>query len=43
VEWPEPLRITPLAEGPSTWQFVSDDTWYPGDEVVEFLESTVSP
>ncbi len=31
IDWPEPLRMTALASGPYTWQFVSEETWYLGN------------
>jgi hypothetical protein len=35
VNWPEPLRMTPITSSPRTWQFLSEQTWYLGDEVTD--------
>jgi hypothetical protein len=35
VDWPVPLQMMPIASGSNTWQFLSEQTWYLSDEVVD--------
>lgn len=32
IDWPESLRMAAISSGPDTWQFVSEETWYLGDD-----------
>jgi uncharacterized protein (DUF3820 family) len=32
ISWPKPLQMSPIASNPHTWQFLSEATWYLGDE-----------
>jgi hypothetical protein len=35
IDWPVPLQMTPMASSTHTWQFLSEQTWYLGDEVAD--------
>lgn len=35
VQWPAPLRLTPIASSKHTWGFISERTWYLGQDGIE--------
>lgn len=41
VNWPKPMQMTSIATSQSTWQFLSETTWYWGEDIEDPLRTHV--